>query len=312
MSTHTKQEKHTGPVLEKKGEYTVIDCEVCGFAHLLPIPDPATIEHMYRESYYSTMLPDYIERHTQDQAWWQFVHGTRLDTMGTLLPAYTKRILDIGSGPGIFLLTAREKGWDGTGYEPSRQAWQYSTQNLGLTVYNDFFTEHTAVEAGIFDAVYMSDVLEHLADPHALITGIKKALRPGGVFCVVVPNDFNPIQKALRNEKNFEPWWVSPPAHINYFSFDSLQGVLERHGFTVHIREASFPIDFLLLMGQNYINDHTLGRDCHRWRIKMEETFSTFGLAPALVDVYRTLAKHCIGRHAVVYATAPETPMSKE
>ncbi|MFV0420832.1 class I SAM-dependent methyltransferase [Oleidesulfovibrio sp.] len=308
MNMRTKQVEHIGPVLEEKGEYQVIDCEACGFAHLLPIPDSGTVEHMYREAYYSTMLPDYIERHTQDQAWWQLVHGLRLDTMASLLPQNTKRILDIGSGPGIFLLTARNKDWDGTGYEPSRQAWEYSTQTLGLTVQNDFFTEHTPVEAGTFDAVHMSDVLEHIADPHSLISGIKKVLRPGGVFCVVVPNDFNPIQKVLRSEKNFEPWWVSPPDHINYFSFDSLQGLLERHGFTVQVQEASFPIDFLLLMGQNYINNDTLGRNCHRWRIKMEETFSEFGLEAALIDVYRALAKHRIGRHAVIYATAPETP----
>lgn len=304
MTTDMTGEDHHGPVLERQGEYEVIDCEVCGFAHILPFPNAESIERMYRETYYGEMIPDYIARHTKDKDWWSQVHASRLETMEALLPGADRRILDIGSGPGFFLLAARERGWSALGFEPSNQAWRHSAQVLGLEVRQEFFSEQTRLAPASFDAVHMSDVVEHIQDPRAMLRAVRRALRPGGVLCVATPNDFNPIQKALRKDQGFSPWWVSAPDHVNYFSFDSLQKLLERHGFDVRTRETSFPIDVFLLLGQDYTKDDALGQRCHGWRMQMERAFAKLGLSAALTDVYRALAKHGLGRHAVVYATA--------
>ena len=312
MSTHAHWNSHHGPVLERQEKYEVIDCAACGFAHLVPLPDRESIERMYREKYYGDMIPDYIARHTQDNDWWRQVYVSRLETMESLLPHGGRTILDIGSGPGFFLQAARERGWRELGFEPSAQAWQHSTQVLGMQVRQEFFTEHTDIGVDAYDAIHMSDVLEHIQDPRALLRGVHRALRPGGVLCVATPNDFNPIQTALRAERDFAPWWVSAPDHINYFSFDSLQRLLERHGFDVKVREASFPIDLFLLLGQDYTTDDALGRRCHGWRMHLEQAMTALGLHAALVDVYRTLARHGLGRHAVLYATTRDVAVQEE
>lgn len=307
---HTSWNGHHGRILECQGEYEVIECEECGFAHIIPFPEAESIETMYRDQYYGEMIPDYIERHTQDQDWWHLVHSGRLEAIEALLPDGGKKLLDIGSGPGLFLQVASEKGWKGVGFEPSTQAWQHSTQVLGMDVRQEFFTEHTDVGENEYNAVHMSDVLEHIKDPKALLQGVRKALCPGGVLCVAVPNDFNPIQTALREEGGVAPWWISAPDHINYFSFESLQHLLENAGFEVKKREASFPIDVFLLLGQNYIKDDSVGRRCHGWRMDLERQFAKLGMQEALSDVYQALAKHGLGRHVVMYATksAATTP----
>lgn len=312
MSTQAHWEGHHGPVLERQGEYQVIACQACGFAHIVPIPDAESLGRMYREKYYTEMIPDYIERHTRDQPWWDHVHASRLKTMESLLPVGARRILDIGAGPGGFLRAARDRGWEGLGFEPSEQACRHCVGTLGLNVRQEFFTGHTDLGAGSFDAVHMSDVLEHISDPLAMLRAVRRVLRPGGACCVAVPNDFNPIQTALRRDRGFSPWWVSTPDHINYFTFDSLQRLLERGGFEVRQREASFPLDMFLLLGIDYTDDDALGRQCHGWRMRLERALYEMGLGEALTDVYRALAKHDLGRHAVLYATAREWAASPE
>lgn len=48
------------------------------------------------------------------------------------------------------------------------------------------------------------------------------------------------------------PHWVCLPDHVNYFSFDSLSGLLGRAGFREVYRTTNFPLEFLLLGGINY------------------------------------------------------------
>ena len=36
-------------------------------------------------------------------------------------------------------------------------------------------------------------------------------------------NEYNPFQIALRDNCGYEPWWLSPPHHINYFNFEYYQ-----------------------------------------------------------------------------------------
>ena len=57
-------------------------------------------------------------------------------------------------------------------------------------------------------------------------------VRPGGLVCVGVPNDYNGFQAAVRAGGS-APWWLAPPHHLNYFDFDSLSGLLSRLGLEI-------------------------------------------------------------------------------
>jgi len=47
------------------------------------------------------------------------------------LPSGSRRILDVGSGPGYFLLHGKNRGWQTLGIEPSKQAAEHG-RKLGL------------------------------------------------------------------------------------------------------------------------------------------------------------------------------------
>jgi SAM-dependent methyltransferase len=298
---------HRGPLLDRAAGFDVIACAVCDFTHVVPLPTPAELARTYRHEYYTAEKPLYLERHREDLAWWNLVYAERYDTFEALLPAGRRRILDVGSGPGFFLCHGRERGWQGVGIEPSAQAAAHA-RTLGLEIVEDFLTADTAARLGSFDVVHLSEVLEHIPDPGAMLRLVHGLLAPDGVACVVVPNDYSPFQQALRAAAGYAPWWLAPPHHLNYFGFDSLARLLVRSGFAVCLREATFPIDLFLLMGDDYVGDDDLGRQCHRKRMRFEERLERAGLGQLRRDLYRALAAHGVGREAVLVGRAAGRP----
>jgi SAM-dependent methyltransferase len=292
---------HRGRVVDIVNNYEIIECEECGFKHINPIPTEGELNKVYREDYYTSEKPQFIERQLEDIEWWNLVYNDRYDTFEKYLPANRRRILDIGSGPGFFLLHGKKRGWQVFGIEPSVQAAAYS-RGLGLEIIEDFFTDQTAMQLGKFDVIHMSEVLEHIPNPVRLIRLAHSLLRSGGLLCVIVPNDYNPFQYALRNALSFQPWWIAPPHHINYFNFESLSRLLANNGYKKVLAEATFPIDMFLLMGENYIGNDMLGRQCHGKRMAFERNLAAAGLTHVKRKLYRAFASTGLGREVVLIA----------
>jgi SAM-dependent methyltransferase len=295
---------HLGPCIDRVGGFDVIACGRCGFRHVLPLPTADELAHAYRHDYYAVEKPLYLERTRQDQSWWRIVHRDRLAAIEAELPPGRRRLLEIGSGPGFFLAEARERGWTPLGVEPSRQAAEH-TRGLGIDVVEAFFDADTAGRLGRFDAVQMTNVLEHVPDPRAILQLAHERLAPGGVVSVIVPNDYNPFQRAVRDACDHAPWWVAPPHHLNYFDFDSLAALLADTGFVPVARSSSFPIDLFLLMGERYVGDDAVGRRCHEMRMRFEENLEAAGQGELRRALYRSLAQLGLGREVWIVARRP-------
>ena len=56
-----------------------------------------------------------------------------------------------------------------------------------------------------FDVIHMSEVLEHVPDPIDTLRITYTLLKPGGLLCLSVPNDYNPFQNVLREVCEYEP-----------------------------------------------------------------------------------------------------------
>jgi len=304
VSEFLQDGRHNGPRIAHVKEHDVIDCFDCGFKHALPLPDPAALEREYRENYYSEEKPTFIAHAGEDQAWFELAQNDRLEIFEKLLPASRRRLLDIGCGPGFFLSTAIKRGWQAHGFEPSRQAAAHA-RSLGADVTEGFFGKDAAATLGKFDTVNLTNVLEHVPDPVAILKAAIGLLEPGGVLCVGVPNDFSPLQIAARSVAGTGDWWVAPPHHLNYFDFDSLANLMTNLGLTIADRTTSFPMEAFVMMGENYVGNAELGRACHTKRKRFDFAFEKAGLSQTRRDFYRAMAKLGIGREAVVIATKP-------
>jgi len=292
---------HHGSRIATREDHDIIECESCGFKHALPLPDAAAIEEVYREDYYAQEKPTFLAHAGEDQLWGELAQTDRLEILETLLPPDRRRLLDVGCGPGFFLQTALRRGWLAHGIEPSRQAAAHA-RTLGALVTEGFFNDASAASLGRFDAVNLSNVLEHVPDPAQLLQLAHGVLEPGGAICVTVPNEFSPLQIAGRAAMGVHDWWVAPPHHLNYFNFDSLTGLIARSGFAAKARTTSFPMEAFLMMGENYVSDPALGRACHNRRKKFDLAFEAAGLKEIRRGFYRALAELGIGREVMVIA----------
>jgi len=302
MSEQVNWEGHAGGLVDTAGEYRVIECETCGFKHIVPIPTPDELDEAYRGDYYSKEKPLYLNRTQEDLDWWETVYSDRYDALEDLLAPDRRRLLEVGSGPGYFLAHGARRGWDVIGVEPSRQAAEHS-RKMGLNVVEEFLTEDLRDQLGRFDAIHASQVFEHLPDPRGMLALVRRMLEPGGVLCLSVPNDYNPLQTVLRQTRGFTPWWVAPPHHVNYFDFTSFSRLLESEGYAIVGTESTFPMEMFLLMGDNYVGDDEMGRECHRRRKMLELSLAEGGCNELKRDIFRALAALGIGREVVVYAS---------
>lgn len=95
---------HEALLLASKNEFDVIDCICYGFKHVVPIPTEAELETAYWQEYYTQEKPLCLERYQQDLEWWDTTFTHRYEILEKNLAAPRTSILDIGSGPGFFLL----------------------------------------------------------------------------------------------------------------------------------------------------------------------------------------------------------------
>ena len=292
--------EHAGPIIARRGEHAVRDCTTCGWAHLDPIPDEAELALMYERTYYQEHNPGWLDKDRAEQAYWDLEHADKLDDWERLLGPGPQRLLDVGCSGGLLLEYAVARGWHAEGIEPSTEAVE-EVRAHGLTVHEGLYQD-SDLAAGSFDVVHSKLVGEHLPAPRAFLAWVARILRPGGIVCVHVPNDFNALQLAARDALGKEDWWVAPPFHINYFGFESLERLLAASDFQPVGRDTTFPVEWFLLMGEDYVGDGELGAYVHKRRMTLETRLEALGMRRSL---HAHLAAEGTGREAIVHARWP-------
>ncbi|TFE66576.1 hypothetical protein A7Q10_02030 [Methylacidiphilum caldifontis] len=96
------------------------------------------------------------------------------------------KVLDVGCGNGSFLFFMKQLGWVVQGIEQDSEAAQNSRQ-LGISI-TEAFVEECSLEKDFYEAITLSHVIEHLADPKAILLKLYSSLKPGGTLVSISPN----------------------------------------------------------------------------------------------------------------------------
>jgi SAM-dependent methyltransferase len=146
-------------------------------------------------------------------------------------------LLDIGSGRGELLWAARERGWKSVGIEPSKDFVQYGRRHLSVEPVSATLDD-ADLESESFDAVVMNGLIEHLYEPLAVVSEVKRVLKRDGWFYFDAPNE-DGLYMSLGNaymRARGKDWVVvlAPtfsPFHVQGFNPRSLKTLLTKAGF---------------------------------------------------------------------------------
>ena len=123
-------------------------------------------------------------------------------------------VLDIGSGTGDFLMTAKNYGWNIKGLEPNSKAKQIAISK-GV-VFEDSL-ENIADDS--IDVITMWHVLEHVPNIEEQFTQLKRIVKTNGYIVIAVPN-----YKSF-DAKYYKSSWAAydVPRHLWHFSRTAIQ-----------------------------------------------------------------------------------------
>lgn len=139
------------------------------------------------------MEPELFRLHAaiEEEHWW-FVG--RRQIMRTLLaeilpPHANSRVVDVGCGTGANIASLAD-AYEVLGIDTTPEAIRLSQDRFpGVTFVCGRAPQDLGERASHVDAFLLMDVLEHVAEPRALLAELTNALRPGGFVLITVPAD---------------------------------------------------------------------------------------------------------------------------
>ncbi len=197
-----------------------IACRGCGLVWSDPRPHDARAfyEHDYRLAYKQTFepRPKHVLRAGK-------VALSRLNKIRPHLSG-RMRILDVGSGGGEFAYLLKTLGHEVEGIEPNRGYAGYAAAQYGLSIRQGFIGD-TELPDATYDLITIWHVLEHTEDPGAVLSQLRRALRPDGHLVVEVPN----VEATCQS-----PSSSFHEAHLFGFNPPSLEALAAKCGLRAH------------------------------------------------------------------------------
>lgn len=178
-------------------------------------------------------------------------YAQRLRFLGDRLQQFApqaRAILDIGCAQGSLAIHLGEKGLAVTGNDIRDSYIQYAKLRDDRHCVN--FQVGNFMTAGYreqFDAVFFTEVIEHLIDHDEFLQKIRDALKPGGTLFVTTPNQeyirerlpsFTQIDLAANKSREFS---ARGEDHFYLFKKDELIQLFERNRFSVLHHEYFLP-----------------------------------------------------------------------
>jgi 2-polyprenyl-3-methyl-5-hydroxy-6-metoxy-1,4-benzoquinol methylase len=225
-------------------------CGECGAGFRDPQPGAAEVVAMYEDERYHAS-PYFIDGRGQARESPEIsIYRRALGDLVRLAPStdashgeergvHRGRLLDVGSGSGVFLDLARMHGFRVSGVEISSRHVAEARRRFDPDVWQgDFLAAPHAPSS--FEVVTMWDFLEHVADPAAALAWAHRLLVPGGVLLVfTIDSDslFNLAGDVLHRLAGRRATTVLEllydARHNHYFTRPALSRLLGEQGFRI-------------------------------------------------------------------------------
>lgn len=138
------------------------------------------------------------------------------------------RLLDVGCGGGRFMRRMHKLGWQAEGNDFDPQAAERVQREYGLPVHVGELAA-CRLPAAHYDAITLSQAIEHVYDPAATLREIHRLLKPGGRLVLTTPN---PESRCAQHYVAHWRGWEAP-RHLQLFPLAALRTLCERQGYEI-------------------------------------------------------------------------------
>ena len=149
------------------------------------------------------------------------LHKRRLNNIQRYLgkPPQEIHLLDVGASSGAFLSSAQALGFKAEGVEPSEGAAE-TARSLGLNVHTGTL-ETVALASSQYDVITLFEVIEHLADPTALLKTCHRLLKPSGIMVIGTGNARSWTANVMKHRWEYYHM-QKHGGHISFFNTGSM------------------------------------------------------------------------------------------
>jgi 2-polyprenyl-3-methyl-5-hydroxy-6-metoxy-1,4-benzoquinol methylase len=208
-----------------------VECRSCATLYMSPRPSPSVMNDYYSNSENYAVWNKHIFPKSEASRREKICRPNLDKIVAECRHRRMERpqLIEIGPGFGTFAALANEANYFGkvTVIERTPEMVE-ACRTKGLEVIDssleDVGTEHTAFA----DVAVCFEVIEHVFEPVDFLSGVKRLLKPGGLFVLTCPNGQGFDTTMLE---------AASPAvdteHVNLFNTDSIAVLLERTGFKV-------------------------------------------------------------------------------
>ncbi|MBI4981602.1 MAG: class I SAM-dependent methyltransferase [Candidatus Omnitrophica bacterium] len=230
------------PVCESKNlvlyqkwmQYSIYKCLFCQLFFIDPLPSEDEHQDFHGKAYfeknYGTSIEKFYVNVKNDFRKEIDLKRKRLNYV--LRFCNSGKILDIGTGQGLFLYTAKNDGWQVFGTDISKYVCDYLSEHRNIKMFHGY-VEKAGLPLDYFDVVTMWQVLEHVYSPLGTLRQVNRALKSGGHLFVAVPNTFL-IEMFLRRLLN-KPFFRKDADEWHFYAFNSkaLRILFNKLGFKI-------------------------------------------------------------------------------
>lgn len=167
----------------------------------------------------------------------EYFAGARADFVARLPRDVTANVLEVGCGTGATGALALTRGRAGryVGIELDETSATTAREVLSEVLSGD--VEHMELPwmPAAFDALILSEVLEHLIDPWAVLAKLSRVLRPGALVLASSPNvsHWRVVRELALGRFDLADQGVFDRTHVRWFTPATFAEMFETAGFRV-------------------------------------------------------------------------------
>lgn len=147
-----------------------------------------------------------------------------------------RRVLDVGCAAGALGSALKKRqGAEVWGVEPDPKAAAAAARLLDRVLEGGIEAQLPRLPRGGFDSIVTADVLEHLSDPEAVLSGLAEKLSPWGELVVSLPNvrHWSVVRGLLEGSWEYCDAGILDRTHLRFFTKKSALALFDRAGYEV-------------------------------------------------------------------------------